>query len=71
MELGVSLAELEIPQAKADEIQKAQALADQAIMTALASKQALAEAKQAAADAEGVEEEARKIAQQAREGCSD
>ena len=54
-------------QAKADGIQKAQALAEQAIKTVLASKQALEEAKQAAAEAEDAEEEAKKIAQQVRE----
>ena len=71
MELGVSLADLDILQTKADEIQKAQALEAQAIKTAMATKQAVAEAKQAAADAEGAEEEAKKIAPQAREGCID
>ena len=71
MELSVSMAELEILQTKGDELQRAQALAEQAITAAVATKQALAEAKQAAADAEGAEEEARKLAQQAREGCSD
>ena len=63
------MADLDLLQTKADDIQKAQDLETQAIKTAMATTQALAEAKQAAAEAEGAEEEAKKIAQQARESC--